>query len=251
MQRRLVLAALAARQGALAQPGSPVVVFGDDNYAPVIHRAGGKARGFLVDLLQRVEASGLAQFELRLVPWNRAYVSATRGEGGLIGVSRTAEREQLFDYSKPIYHDDIRLVMLRGREFEFRGLQDLAGKRIGGVIGASYGDAVDRAIRAGVFRMDRDIGVSNRLRKLLAGRLDAAFVGNGSCGVALALSSEPELVAERARFLLHPQTVNRDPLHLAFAKTLDKKAFVAAFDATVERLGMATFDLRCGIDAPL
>lgn len=226
----------AARPVHAATPA--VTVFGDDNYAPVIHQSQDHAAGFLAELLQRVEADGLARFELQLVPWKRAYVSAERGEGGLIGVSWTRERDAIFDFSRPVYDDDIRVIVLRGREFPFKGLGDLRGKRIGGVTGASYGDAVDTAIRQGSFTVERDIGQTGRLRKLLAGRLDAAFIGNGERGLAWVLASHPELAQQRDRFVMLPVPLTHDPLHLAFAKRMRMSAFIERFDSVTARLGL-------------
>jgi polar amino acid transport system substrate-binding protein len=179
----------------LALPGASsaerLVVFGDDRYAPVIHEEAGRPVGFLVELLRRAQLYSGDDYDIRLMPWKRAYAQALAGQGGLIGVSLTSERQLVFDYSRPVYDDDIGIVVLRGKEFAFSEIADLKGKRVGGVAGASYGEAVDLAIKAGVFEVDRDSGQDNRLRKLLAGRVDAAFIGNGTPGFQRLLASMP------------------------------------------------------------
>ena len=221
---------------ARAQPAGARVILGDDSYPPVIHRLQGKPGGFLVEVLDRVAPRLKEHFDIQLMPWKRAYVMALRGQGGLIGVSRNQEREALFDFSRPIYNDDIRIVVLKGHAFPFKDLTDLRGLRIGGVSGASYGERVDAALRDGLFTMDRDIGQVSRLRKLLAGRLDAAFIGNGERGLAWQLSSHPELVAHRDQFELLPVPLATDPLHLAFSKALGQREFLAAFDQATKEL---------------
>lgn len=213
-----------------------LVVYGDDRYAPVIYAEAGRPAGFLVDLLRRAQAYSGDEYDIQLMPWKRAYTLAQRGMGGLIGVSFNSERAPLFDYSKPVYDDAIRVVVLKGQEFKFEGPEDLKGKHVGGVAGASYGEAVDRLIANGLFTVDRDIGQSSRLRKLLAGRLDAAFIGNGEAGFRLVLESHPELQANRDRFVLLPTPLARDPLHLAFAKSMQQQAAVQRFDAAMERV---------------
>jgi polar amino acid transport system substrate-binding protein len=213
-----------------------LIVNGDDAYAPVVYLKEGKPAGILPAILKRVEVITGDTYDIRLAPWKRAYETALRGEGGVMGVSSTPERAKLFDFSKPVYDDDIQLVTLKDKVFVFNDLEDLKGKLIGGVLGASYGDRVDQAITAGMVKMDRDVGQTGRLRKLLAGRIDAAFIGNGHAGFDLVVNSHEDLRANRDRFVVLPTAVNRDPLHLAFAVGLGKRAALARFDAAVEQL---------------
>lgn len=213
-----------------------LVVFGDDVYAPVVYSDRGQPAGVLPAILKRLERDTGDTYQLRLVPWRRAYESALRGEGGLIGVSFTTERGALFDFSRSIYDDDIQVVTLVDRKFPYSGLADLKGKVLGGVQGASYGDEVDQAIAAGLFSVDRDVGQVGRLRKLLAGRLDAALVGNGQAGFEAIIVADEVLRSKREQFVILKPPLVRDPLHLAFPKRLDKKAALARFDQALQRL---------------
>jgi len=222
----------------LAAPAAAetLVVFGDDAYAPVIYSKQGQPDGALVRLLRRAESLTGDRYELRLVPWKRAYELARRGEGGLIGVSYTQERSVIFDYSKSVYDDDIRIVTLKGSQFAFSDLSDLKGKQLGGVRGASYGETVDQAIAAGLVHVDRDIGQVSRLRKVLAGRLDAALVGNGPAGLDAVIDSHPELQANRDKFVVLDIPLARDPLYLAFPKEMGKTAALRRFNEALDKL---------------
>lgn len=211
-------------------------IYADDAYPPVVYAERGKPKGKLVDLLRRAEAITGDRYEIRLMPWKRAYESSLRGEAGLIGVSYTSERAALFDYSRPVHDDDIQLVVLKGREFAFSDLNDLRGKRLGGVIGASYGEVVDRAIASGVLSVDRDIGQVGRLRKLLAGRLDAALIGNGQIGFEELLNANDDLKLERGRLVVLPKPLVRDPLFLAFPKALNKTDALKRFNTALDTL---------------
>ncbi|MDT8990764.1 transporter substrate-binding domain-containing protein [Curvibacter sp. APW13] len=233
--KRLLLGVLAAGAMVLARAEN-LVVFGDDSYAPVVFMREGKPAGILVRILERAEALTGDHYDIRLSPWKRAYELAARGEGGVMGVSFNHDRARIFDFSKPVYDDDIQVVTLADKTFAFSQLSDLKGKLIGGVHGASYGDAVDAAIAKGLISIERDVGQGGRLRKLLAGRLDAAFIGNGSVGLETAIASEPMLRANREQFAVLPKPLTVDPLHLAFAKSMDKAAAIARFDAAVEKL---------------
>lgn len=216
-----------------------LVVFGDDAYRPVVYLQDGKPQGELTLILRRASEITGDTYELQLMPWKRAYELAARGEGGVIGVSLTQERARTFDYSQAMYDDDIQIVTLKGKTFNFSTLDDLKGKVIGGVNGASYGEAVDQAIAERKFAVERDVSQSGRLRKLLAGRLDAAFIGNGQAGFEAVLASDPELASRRKDFVILPRPLARDPLHLAFAKSMNRQEALARFDAALVKLRKA------------
>jgi polar amino acid transport system substrate-binding protein len=207
-----------------------LVIYGDDAYAPVIYAKQGQAAGILPALFARLSRSTGDSYELVLVPWKRALQEAGRGQGGITGVSWNSERAKLFDFSEPIYDDDIQLVVLNGSNFVFAELRDLQGKTLGGLFGASYGEDVDKAIEAGLFRVDRDPSQIARLKKLLLGRVDIAIVGNGLAGFEQLLAADAQLSANRHKFKLLPRPLVRDPLHLAFAKSALMKPALERFD---------------------
>jgi len=212
-----------------------VVIVGDDIYAPISYREDGRNKGILIDLLKMIEAETGDRYDIQLFPWKRAYETAARGEAGVMGVSRTSAREAIFDFSQPIYDDDIQIVVTKGREFPFARLDDLKGKTIGGVQGASYGQEVDDAIAANLFTVERDTGQVGRLRKLLAGRLDAAFVGNGQLGLEWTIARDPVLKGNRAAFAVLPTPLQKDPLHVAFAKSLGKTGVLERIDRAIAK----------------
>lgn len=229
----LALGVLAPWQGARA---ATLKVFGPDRYPPMIYLRHGRPVGLLPDLLRRVEARSADLYALDLVPWARALELARRGAGGLIGVTRTQERLQWLDFSEPVMDDSVHLVMLKERAFAYRGLEDLKGKHVGGTLGTSYGDEMDRAIASGLFTVDRDLGMHNRLHKLLRGRLDAALIGIGRAGFDYLLSSDAELLAARDRFEFVPTPVVSNWLHLAFAKSLEQTLALQRFNQALAPL---------------
>jgi polar amino acid transport system substrate-binding protein len=235
--RSLILVLVLAASGTAGLHAETLVVYGDDNYLPVIHHgASGKPAGVLVDILRKVSARTGDTYDIQLYPWKRAYELARRGSGALVGVSLTAERSDIFDFSDPIYNDDIQIVVRKGREFKFDQISDLKGKTLGGVIGASYGDLVDSAIQDGLFKVDRDVGQTGRLRKLLAGRMDGAIIGNGTAGYEALLRSEPDLLAQRNRLGILKTPLARDPLYLAAPKSMQKKNVIERFNKALHEL---------------
>lgn len=216
-----------------------LLVYGDDSYPPVIYSANGKPTGILVDMLRKVSARTGDTYEVRLFPWKRAYEHARAGHAAVVGVSKTTERLAQFDFSDAIYFDDIQIVVKKGREFPFTELSDLQGKTVGGVLGASYGDVVDAAIKDGLFKVDQDTGQKGRLHKVLLDRVDAAFIGNGTEGFDMVVRSDPELQARRAELVVLGTPLTRDPLHLAAAKSMGKKALIERFNIALREVQKA------------
>lgn len=224
-----LLLAASAMLGTAAH-AETLLIYGDDSYPPVVYSEAGKPTGILVDILRKVSARTGDTYEVRLFPWKRAYEHARAGHAAVVGVSKTAERTAQFDFSDPIYFDDIQIVVKKGREFAYAQLSDLKGKTVGGVLGASYGDVVDTAIKEGLFKMDQDTGQKGRLHKVLLDRVDAAFIGNGTEGFDMVVRSDPELQARRAELVVLNTPLTRDPLHLAAAKSMGKKALIERFN---------------------
>jgi polar amino acid transport system substrate-binding protein len=219
-----------------ASQAETLVLQGDEDYPPISYLRDGKVAGVLPAILRLAEPLTGDTYILQVGPWNRVYALGLRGEAGVYQLSFNQERAALFDYSKPYYNDDIQIVTLKERSFPFRSLQDLRGKRIGGVSGASYGQEVDHAIAQGLFTVDRDVGQVGRLRKLLAGRLDAAFIGNGPAGVEQLFARSAVLRNQRDRFAILPVPVVRDSLYVAFAKSMQQRAALDRFDAAIAQL---------------
>ena len=207
-----------------------VVVYGDNAYAPVSYLDAGKPAGIFPAIFNRLSRDTGDHYEFVLLPWKRAQRESLRGIGGITNFSWTEERDKLYDFSQPIYFDDIQLVVLKGKEFAFAEIKDLKGKIAGGAAGASYGEEVDRAIADGIISVDRDDNQGFRMRKLLAGRIDVAIIGNGTAGFEQLLALDPELQARRSSFVVLPHPLTHDPLYLAFAKSMHMKPTLERFN---------------------
>ena len=236
MRFRKIFCALLLGAVQMAASADTVTVFGDDTYPPVMFIKDGQPSGLLVTILKKAESLTGDRYEVQLAPWKRSYEMAINAGGGIIGLSHNNERAKIFDFSKAFYYDDIQIVTLKDKSFAYSKLEDLKGKVIGGVNGASYGDAVDKAIASGVFTVERDVSQSGRLRKLLAGRLDAAFIGNGKAGFDITVAANKELFDNRDKFVALPVPLTKDPLHLGFAKSMKKLDVIKRFDDAIDKL---------------
>jgi polar amino acid transport system substrate-binding protein len=205
-----------------------VVVYGDDANAPVMYLDQGKAKGILPDIFARLSKDTGDTYELILVPWKRALQESMRGKGGIANFSYTKERADLYDFSEPIYIDDLKLVVLKNHEFTFNKIEHLKGKTVGGAAGASFGEEIDKAINDGTIVIDRDPHQLSRMLKLLRGRIEVAIIGGAAFD--LLLVSNPELAANKSKFIALPNPLANDSLHLAFIKSMNMKPILARFN---------------------
>ena len=213
----------------------PIAIFGNDSAPPKSWVEGGHPRGILVDILREVEARTGLSFEIKLMPWKRAYMNALEDRGGIFGLSMNKERKGLFDFSEVMYFDEMRLVVLKGREFAYHSVEDLKCMTVGVTRGASYGDDYDRA-KGRIFVPSEDSSPVSRLRMLLAGRIDAALLGPGKASVRMALNKDDALRENSDKFVILDAPFNRDANYIGFTKTLRQTEVLKLIDRALKAM---------------
>lgn len=220
-----------------------ILIVGNNYSPPKIYAEGDQAQGMLVDILRYADAAMPGhRLNLHLYPWARAYKMAESGQAGVIGLSWTTDRQQVFDYSEPLFYDEVVVVVRHDDKLIFNRIEDLKGRRIGLGVGGSFGDEFEQARRQGVFQVDEDNGPVSRLKKLLASRIDAALINPGNAGLQRAIALDPELSRRAAEFQVLAQPLKRDANYLGFHKRLGMGDFLAEFNRHIRR-GYANGDI--------
>lgn len=211
-----------------------VRIVGNENKYPKIYNDNENAKGILVDILKYIEVKSSLDFNIRLYPWKRAYDMAQKGEAAIIGLSKNNERLSIFDYSKPIYYDEVVLVVCKGKEFEFNKIEDLKGKVIGGTSGASYGEEYDYAAKS-VFKLDIAGNYQQKLLKLLSGHLDAVVVSPGRQALNSIIAKDSRLTEAKDNFVILERTLFRDPNYIGFKKKNDNKILLDKINTAIDQ----------------
>lgn len=190
----------------------------DDSYPPYMFGAD-PARGLYPDIIRA--AFGKVSITVRIVgyPWKRALRLGKEGQAAIGGIYRNHRRLQIFDYSDPIFTETLVVCVRKGHRFPFRGMADLAGKRVGINRGWSYGEKFDSARRAGRFDAEEATDNVANLRKLLSGRLD--------CMIADRLSLQR---------ILHRRAWSREVEMLDFPATVNNAYLAVLKDARQRHL---------------
>lgn len=212
------------------------MVFGNQDKLPKIGMAeDGTAKGILVDILGYISSEAGIEIDIQLLPWARAYARAKKGDGAIVGLSWTEERSAIFDYSKAVFNDDMVVVVDAERAFEFESIDDLRGKRIGVLLGASFGEEFETAKDQSLFTVAEVVRPEQRLLMLLAGRIDAFLIGPGQAGLTSVLATYPEMAAQADRFVVLPTPFQRDPNYLGFLKGSVSSGLRSRIDEAIER----------------
>lgn len=204
-------------------PANTLVVFSLPASPPKSYLKEGKVIGFMVDLTREALHRAGYTADIQAFPWARAVKMSERAEGLISSFSRTPEREVLYFFSDPIYEDPVLLVTKRDANFSFSGPKDLAGRTVGLLRSTSFG-AEFEGLRASFIEAPDD-SAEQRLKKLLAGRIDAAIISGGLPALRFfAQSAEIKLDLLK----VHNPPIVLDPNFIAIAKTYPKASEIIA-----------------------
>lgn len=213
-----------------------LTIFGDASEPPKSYlMSDGRAAGQIVDVVRYIAKDSGIDFHIKLLPWKRAYFNAINGKGLIMSLSRTAEREKIFDYTDPIYYDDVVLVTVDDHIHSFNSLDDLRGMNLAMNLGSSYGDAFDSAIRSGLFVVTRVGTRTSWYRMLLHGRVDGVVAAQGAAGVRAVLHEDPELWKLRDRFRIFDHPIRRDPNYIGIPKSLSSPDLIRRINHAIAR----------------
>ena len=218
-----VLAILALWGGGASAQGTITVGF-DAADPPLMYEASGKAAGLYPDLIAAIFAKMGVSISTFAAPWTRVLAGADAGTNGVGGIYKNAAREAKYDYSAPIYEEEIAIYTQGTKAFDFKDIDSLSGKTIGVIRGWSYGDDFDKARAAQKFRVEEVEGDELNVTKLGLGRLDAIV------GIPLSVDAAIRKNRLGGKIAKLPEALSKNPTYLVFSKTADKEALLEQFD---------------------
>ena len=215
-------------------PGSeatrPVIVVDvDAENPPFMSSRAGYAVGLYPTVIRAALGRCHGNVRVQAKPWKRAFVEIDKARAGVGGLYKNAERLAKYDFSDPIYVENIAVYYRQVRPLEFRSVSDLHGKKVGVLRGWSYGDAFDTARTNGSIATEEVSGDRSNFLKLLDGRLDAVL--------AIEESGRTTLAAPRMRGIDQAGVYLASfPVHLAFNKAAGKGDLLACFNKALAEM---------------
>jgi polar amino acid transport system substrate-binding protein len=150
-----------------------------EEYPPYNFEVEGEMRGISVDLLRLIwKEMGVAEQPIHLVPWARGYRMVQDRPGTvLFAMSRTEEREEMFQWVCPITVNRQVLIARADRDIRIDSLEEAKKYRIGTILE----DVADNLLNeAGFQNLQQVSNFDLNLRKLDAGRIDLLAYGDTS-----------------------------------------------------------------------
>lgn len=221
------LLAMALAGSCAAQDGLQVAVDGFN--PPFMSGTGTEARGLYPALLTTVLGNIGQPVTVHAMPWPRVMISIDEHRMGAAGIYKTREREKIYDFSDPLFIERIGVYYQAMHPVNFRSMADLAGLRVGVIIGWSYGDEFDRARQAGSFKVEAVQSDQQNLRKLELGRIDVALIVIDSATSLFEGGRFPS-IARSERLLAE------NPAYLAFHKDARQRALLRSFNRALGEL---------------
>ena len=214
----------------VAQAVDPVKIAVDNGNPPFMYAKGDKAAGLYPVMLEGIFAKMGVPAEVSAYPWKRTLAMGEKGEAGIGGIYKNEERVKIYDYSAPIYSEKLVLYVDKDKSFPFSGIPDLKGKKVGTILGWSYGEAFDNARKGNLVTVDEVTSDSVNFKKLASGRVD--------CVIAIELAGKKVIAEENLgdKIVPLPTPVAINETFLVFAKVANKGELLGQFNATLAKM---------------
>ena len=197
----------------------------------------------IVEITHYLEKAIEIKLEIRPYPWKRVLKNGEHGEGLIFGIYRTPEREQLFNFSAPVYSDKVWLMTRCENSFSFNDINDLHGKTIGIVEGSSAGEEFDRQVNR-LFKAEYNTSsLAGRFSKLYLKRMDAFLLYEPRINIkeiqkefnrTYAAHIENYSIRKNDIFCILPKPVSTIDVHFAISKASDSQ-ILEKIDRALER----------------
>ncbi|OHD14002.1 MAG: hypothetical protein A2Z96_06425 [Spirochaetes bacterium GWB1_48_6] len=133
--------------------------------------------GLDMDMIKEIQKRLNWILEIKTLPWVRVLEELKAGTvDGAFSLYEVQERKTYGDYVEIIHYDNLGMMVMRGNEFNFRGIPDLYGKTIGKGAGVFISSEFDQAVLNKKIEVQEinDTQMAN-IRKLHLGRVDVVI----------------------------------------------------------------------------
>jgi polar amino acid transport system substrate-binding protein len=212
-------------------------VVGDDNAKPKNWlNADAMPVGIQIELLEEISRRTGIEFTFELAPWKRSFVLSENGKAAIIGFSKTKERERLWDYSAPLYFDELVFVVRKNDTFDFTDLESIGGRMVGVKSGATYGDDFEQAKKDGHITIVETTDREDQLRMLVARRVDLVLLSPGRIALETIIAENEWLSDHRDDFEILSPAYKLDPNYIGIPKSLNKSHLLPDINEAIDQI---------------
>ena len=207
-----------------AAQNKKIVVAVDESYYPYMYSAENNAKGLYVQQIATIFSRLQIEVEFKALAWKRALQKGDKGAAAVGGIYKNTDREQVFDFSQPIFEENLVVFVRKGSAFPFNTLSDLKDHKVGLVYGWSYGSSIDKARKEDIFAVEESNNNAVNFKKLIRGRVDCIIVDR----LAGAVLIEEMQLANKIEMLSVPASINQT--YLVFSKSYNQKKLMNRFN---------------------
>ena len=175
-----VAVALTANATFAADECAKITATGHPQYPAIAYKDGDNIAGAAPMLVEAIAegSKGAAGDSKFMGSWADAQAAARDGKADMIfGIYYNDDRAAYLDYVKPAFmFDDVAIFVAKGKEFPFKGQNDLVGKKGVTNKGESYGTEFD-AFMKDKLDVTRAEGINDAFKALLDGKADYLIAG--------------------------------------------------------------------------
>ncbi len=144
-----------------------------EDYVPYVYQKDGVAKGYQVSIAQAAAKKAGVDLKIEFYPWARCLNMVKTGKAdGLLGCSKTAEREEFMYYPEtPITFEKVVVLGNSMLDKKIKSITDLENMTVGVVREYSYGDIFDNDKK---IKRDESPNLKTMLIKLKNGRFNVA-----------------------------------------------------------------------------
>ena len=169
MKKVMFTAILVLFGATLCFADSKVITAASDTWPPFVDPDHPK-KGISIEIVTAAFATQGYTMEHRITPWARAENDVKTGKTDVLpNTWFTEKRKAYLAYSKPYASNEVKFVKRKGDAFEFNGLESLAGKKVGIMLGYGYRDDF---MNSKDFKREAVSDFVINIKKLVGGRID-------------------------------------------------------------------------------
>jgi len=208
-----------------------VTVLMDDTYPPYMYKEHSQNKGLYPQLVAAIFEEAQIPAEIKSIPWKRAIILSKESSRAIGGLYKNEKRLSIYDFSDPIYTEQLWVYTKPDSNFTFQQLSDLKGKRAALNLGWSYGAEFDKLRAEGVFTIEEYGDNHSNLIKLISlPRIDYTLMDE----VAAQLIMTRHDLHQKVKRISPPAIQNK--AYIAFSKSSRQLKTLQAFNQALKRL---------------
>ncbi len=205
--------------------------FAGASFPLLLETQNGQVKGLGADIAREILSAMGHQIEIQLYPWKRAQLMVRRGEADvLIATYKTPEREEFLDFTENHIYQDLMVFHRKlNRPIRWNGdYTTLKGKKIGVILGWSYGDEFDQ-IRDEL-KLQEVTSVNAVFQMLLLDRVDLTATNARHAWIAINRLE----IKDQVECILPP--IKRTNVYYGFSKKKNLKELRIQFDLELQKM---------------